>query len=90
MAAARSVVHTPTMRRSRPAAGIAVLLLATLVIGACTERVNDPPPGIATPGVVVGDAAPSFDLRSSDRGPISSSDLIGRKPVLLYFSMGPG
>jgi peroxiredoxin Q/BCP len=37
----------------------------------------------------VGDAAPAFTLESASGGPVSLSDYAG-KPVLLYFSMGPG
>jgi len=36
-----------------------------------------------------GDRAPAFTLPSADGGPVSLSDLRGRR-VLLYFSMGPG
>jgi len=39
--------------------------------------------------VAVGDTAPAFTLESASGGPVSLSDYTG-KPVLLYFSMGPG
>jgi hypothetical protein len=37
-----------------------------------------------------GDRAPSFSLMSADGGKIKLSDYTEKKPVLLYFSMGPG
>ena len=39
--------------------------------------------------VVVGEKAPAFSLPSANGGTVSLSDYAG-KPVLLYFSMGPG
>jgi peroxiredoxin len=39
--------------------------------------------------VVPGEVAPLFDLPASDGGTVALDDLRGR-PVLLYFSMGPG
>ncbi len=39
--------------------------------------------------VTVGDTAPAFSLSSAQGGAVSLSDFVG-KPVLLYFSMGPG
>ncbi|MFL5799231.1 MAG: hypothetical protein ACJ77A_15030 [Actinomycetota bacterium] len=41
-------------------------------------------------GVSVGDRAPLFTLRSAQGLRISLGEFRGRKPVLLYFSMGPG
>jgi hypothetical protein len=37
-----------------------------------------------------GDPAPEFTLPSADRDRVALADFIGSKPVLLYFSMGPG
>jgi len=37
-----------------------------------------------------GDRAPAFSLPSVGGGNVSLSDFSGDKPVLLYFSMGPG
>jgi hypothetical protein len=37
-----------------------------------------------------GDRAPSFTLPSASGGNVALSDFAGKKPVLLYFSMGPG
>lgn len=45
---------------------------------------------MGAPGpVAVGDPAPVFTLPSVEGAPVSTSDFVG-KPVLLYFSMGPG
>jgi len=39
--------------------------------------------------IALSDRAPAFTLESTSGGPVSLSDYAG-KPVLLYFSMGPG
>jgi peroxiredoxin len=38
----------------------------------------------------VGDRAPAFDLPAADGSRAILDDYVGEKPVLLYFSMGPG
>jgi AhpC/TSA family protein len=42
------------------------------------------------PSLAEGDTAPAFSLPSAAGGNVSLSDFAGKKPVLLYFSMGPG
>lgn len=42
------------------------------------------------PSLAEGDEAPSFALASAAGGRIALSDFSEKKPVLLYFSMGPG
>ena len=79
--------HTLTMRRSRLQIPTALVSLA-LSTGACTSAPSDPAPLEAE--IEVGTLAPAFTLRTGDGGSVRSSELIGRKPVLLYFSMGPG
>jgi hypothetical protein len=37
-----------------------------------------------------GDEAPGFTLPSAAGGNVALSDFTGHRPVLLYFSMGPG
>jgi hypothetical protein len=44
----------------------------------------------ATAELAKGDPAPDFQLPSADDGTVRLSDYRGEKPVLLYFSMGPG
>ena len=61
------------------------VLLAVLV-AACTGGGTS----TAEAGLNVGDRAPSFDLPAAAGGRASLDDYVGEKPVLLYFSMGPG
>ena len=61
------------------------VLLAVLV-AACTGGDTS----TAEAGLNVGDRAPSFDLPAAAGGRASLDDYVGKKPVLLYFSMGPG
>lgn len=65
------------------AATVALAIVAT----ACT-REQAPSSSGAAP-IAVGDTAPAFSLESTTGGTVSLSDFAG-KPVLLYFSMGPG
>jgi len=63
-------------------------LLMAFVAGACADGGgSSEPPGGA---VDVGDRAPGFSLTSAVETPVSLADYMGRQPVLLYFSMGPG
>jgi hypothetical protein len=41
-------------------------------------------------GLDVGDDAPAFVLPSAAGDAVSLDGFVGKKPVLLYFSMGPG
>ena len=61
------------------------VLLAVLV-AACTGGETS----TAEAGLSVGDRAPSFSLPAAGGGRASLADFVGKKPVLLYFSMGPG
>jgi hypothetical protein len=60
------------------------LPLLLLVAGACDENRTD------AEALAEGDSAPSFVLPSASGGKVWLSDFAGEKPVLLYFSMGPG
>jgi hypothetical protein len=62
----------------------AVLLVPVTSLAACSEG------GSQSSTAGVGAAAPRFSLASADGGTISLEDYVGHKPVLLYFSMGPG
>lgn len=68
---------------------IASLALAIAFVAAACESGGAPdgPPGAAPD---VGDQAPGFSLTSAAGTPVSLADHLGRRPVLLYFSMGPG
>lgn len=65
------------------AAGIALAMFAA----ACSQQ-NTPASSGQGP-IAVGQPAPTFSLKSASGGAVSLSDYAG-KPVLLYFSMGPG
>lgn len=63
-------------------------LLSLLLLTACS---GEQPTPSATPDVPkVGETAPGFELRTSEGGSLSLDQLLGRRPILLYFSMGPG
>jgi hypothetical protein len=67
-------------------------LLALLLLLAACEGGGNQPGGSAVPTAPLteGDLAPDFQLPSADDGTVRLSDYRGEKPVLLYFSMGPG
>ena len=71
--------------RSRVLCGASIALV---VVGAACGRQGTPSRSEAGP-IAVGQTAPPFSLSSASGGTISLSDYAGR-PVLLYFSMGPG
>lgn len=71
--------------RSRILLGTAIAL--AIVATACARP--EPPPRTRQGPVEVGQRAPAFSLESANGGTVSLSDYAG-KPVLLYFSMGPG
>lgn len=73
------------MRRSHGWLAAALLLL--LLANACSQE-QVPREGRGA-GVDVGERAPAFELPAASGGRISLADFDGR-PVLLYFSMGPG
>jgi cytochrome oxidase Cu insertion factor (SCO1/SenC/PrrC family) len=50
----------------------------------------DPRQQRALEPVKVGSQAPAFTLETPEGKPISLADYRDRRPVLLYFSMGPG
>lgn len=63
-------------------------LTLAFVAGACASgRAPIEQPGGAPD---VGDEAPRFSLTSAAGTPVSLADYMGQRPVLLYFSMGPG
>ena len=66
---------------------VAAFVVTVLAVGC---QGNDPKPVPAREAALTdGDVAPTFSLESPD-GEVSLADYHGRKPVLLYFSMGPG
>lgn len=77
--------HESRVMRLRPALVLAVsmLLLAVACDGAATPEADDS-------FLSEGDRAPGFTLPSASGEQASLADFTGNKPVLLYFSMGPG
>lgn len=67
---------------------IATTIGFAILAAACTRDAGTPSQQ-QRGSVAVGDTAPVFRLKSAGGGPVSLSDYAG-KPVLLYFSMGPG
>ena len=71
-------------------AGMALILLS-LSTAACARGANQAPPSSArSQPIAVGAVAPRFTLPSAQGASVSLADFIGKEPVLLYFSMGPG
>lgn len=68
----------------------AVTVVTGLLLVACqaSDGVSTSP--TVTRGLVEGELAPSFELPAADGGDVRLSDYLGERPVLLYFSMGPG
>lgn len=66
---------------------VAAIVASVVLLAACTKQ---PSPTPTTRGLQVGDEAPAFTLASANGGSVSLADFQGHKPVLLYFSMGPG
>lgn len=68
-----------------------VVLVAISISGCSAGPQRDQPltPGVSIPVVQRGQVAPEFTLPQASGKPVSLAQLHG-KPVLLYFSMGPG
>jgi cytochrome oxidase Cu insertion factor (SCO1/SenC/PrrC family) len=69
-----------------------VVVLVVLAVAGCTsppQSAGPSPEGSSVPVVQRGEMAPDFTLPQASGRPVKLADLHG-KPVLLYFSMGPG
>lgn len=66
---------------------VAAAIALTIAAAACSQRESSSS-SEQTP-IAVGETAPGFSLKSPSGSTVSLSDYAG-KPVLLYFSMGPG
>jgi AhpC/TSA family protein len=66
----------------------AVAAFAGLLLLSCQAADSTSP--TSTGGLREGEMAPDFELPSAGGGDVRLSDYRGEKPVLLYFSMGPG
>jgi hypothetical protein len=71
--------------RSRIAVAIVMFTLALLATCAPTDE-----PGADGSFLSEGDRAPDFTLPSAAGDDVSLDKFATKKPVLLYFSMGPG
>ena len=79
----------PRSKRLRRVVG--TLLLGGALIGTGCSRSNEPSSSPAPEGALeVGDQAPSFALPSTEGQTVDLGDYRDERPVLLYFSMGPG
>ncbi|MGH3117368.1 MAG: hypothetical protein ACRDQ2_09705 [Gaiellales bacterium] len=65
-----------------------LVLVALVVLATACGTAADPPGGELF--LSVGDRAPDFALPSASGGDVALADFMNHKPVLLYFSMGPG
>ena len=75
------------MNPQRSLTSAALALLAVVGV-ACGGGGTAAPSG--GPDLRPGDPAPAFSLPSAQGGTVSLAQFRGLKPVLLYFSMGPG
>jgi hypothetical protein len=66
----------------------AITLGLAILLASCSEEAPTPPAAPDAP--TVGDVAPAFELRAAQGGAVSLDGLVGHRPILLYFSMGPG
>lgn len=64
------------------------VLVLGMTLLSCTGEGDGAPR--ADSALTVGQQAPAFELPSVAGGEVRLSDYLGQKPVLLYFSMGPG
>ncbi len=72
--------------RKKARFGMTIVTALALVGSACSQSQSTAP---ARGPVAVGARAPQFTLPSAAGGDVSLAGFSG-KPVLLYFSMGPG
>jgi len=66
---------------------VAAAMVLAVVAAACSRQETPPSPGQGP--IAVEHTAPTFSLKSSSGATVALSDYAG-KPVLVYFSMGPG
>jgi hypothetical protein len=80
--------------------GVIGLVLASVMVACSGEgqppsegqppASGGPQPSVAGDMPRIGANAPMFSLPAASGGTVSLSAVLGKKPALLYFSMGPG
>ena len=71
--------------------GVPIIALALTTASCSGERRGAPKNGSGPSGALrVGQIAPDFTLPSASGGSVRLSSFKDHRPVLLYFSMGPG
>ena len=78
------------MTRKRLQAIAALAGLAALATAACGSNSSPPQNTIGHGPIEVGAQAPDFQLPSAQGDEVALADFVGKKSVLLFFSMGPG
>jgi cytochrome oxidase Cu insertion factor (SCO1/SenC/PrrC family) len=68
----------------------AALVAGIAIAAAACDRSEPAAPTSSSGPIEVGAAAPGFSLPSASGGEVSLASFAGKRPVLLYFSMGPG
>lgn len=68
----------------------ALCALVALLAAACTTSSGSSGTKSPESAITVGTKAPDFTLNTPDGQAVTLSSFRGNKPVLLYFSMGPG
>lgn len=77
------------MRTQRPLLSAFFVLMALVGVSCGGGGASVSPPA-SGPGPRAGDMAPAFTLPSAKGRSVSLAEFRSHKPVLLYFSMGPG
>ena len=75
---------------TRRASLLVTLVAASVLFSACSSPGRPNTSGAARQAPKVGQPAPDFTLPTASGPPISLAQFRDHKPVLLYFSMGPG
>jgi len=68
----------------------ALLVLAGLALLVTSCSTGAPATSTPSQELAVGDDAPDFTLPEAGGGSVSLTEELGERPMLLYFSMGPG
>ena len=79
------------MSTNRRVAVVATAFAASALVTAACGSQPEPPRTAGGQGpIAVGAQAPDFQLPSAQGGEVALADFREKRPVLLFFSMGPG